>query len=90
MLKKNNKVFFYLVFGFQHQQVGDVAERQAEADDLGLCDVDGELAYVQDPGRHVGTPQVTFELLAVIAIGYKIKKEKHLKGKGDFCEIEIK
>lgn len=59
----------YLVFGFEHQQVGDVAERQAKADHLGLCDVAGKLPDVDDPRRQAGTSYVTFELLAVVAIG---------------------
>lgn len=54
----------HLVFGLQHQQVGHVPERQAEADHLRLRDVVGELAYVDDLGR-----RVAFELLAVAAIG---------------------
>lgn len=63
----------YLVLGFQHQQVGDVAERQAQADDLGLCDVAGKLADVDDPRRQAGASYVTFELLAVVAIGCRSK-----------------
>lgn len=61
----------HLVFGFEHQQVGDVSERQAEADHLGLCDVAGKLADVDDPGWQAGSSDVTFELLAVVAIGLR-------------------
>ncbi|KAF3834759.1 hypothetical protein F7725_027317 [Dissostichus mawsoni] len=61
----------HLVFGFEHQQVGDVSEGQTEADDLGLTDVSRELSDVDDPGRHAGASYVTFELLTVVAIGYR-------------------
>ena len=61
----------HLVLGFEHQQVGGVSEGQAEADDLGLGDVVGKLADVDDSGRRPGTSYVTFELLAVVAIGYR-------------------
>lgn len=61
----------YLVLGFEHQQVGDVSERHAEADHLRLCDVAGKLTDVDDPGWHAGTSYVTFELFAVVAIGYR-------------------
>ena len=61
----------YLVLPLQHQQVGDLAEGQAEPDDLRLVDVVGQLAQVNDSGRHTRAPDVTFELFAVVAIGYR-------------------
>lgn len=74
---KARLVALHLVLGFEHQQVGDVSEGQTEADHLSLCDVVGKLADVDDPGRHRGTPYVTFELLAVIAIGYEENQSRN-------------
>lgn len=71
----------YLVFGFQHQQVGDVPERQAKADHLGLCDVARKLANVDDPRWLSGTSYVTFELLAIVAICCRSKTSKWFKTK---------
>lgn len=65
-----------LVLGFEHQQVGDVSERQTQADHLGLCDVTGKLADVDDPGWDPRTSYVTFELLIVVAIGYENRKRQ--------------
>jgi len=59
-----------LVLSFEHQQVGHVAEGEAQGDDLGLRDVAGELPDVDDPGQAPRASDVTFELLAVVAIGY--------------------
>ena len=58
-----------LVFSLEHEQVGDFAKGQAQGDDLGLVDVIGELAHVDDTRRDSWAPYVTFELLAVVAIG---------------------
>lgn len=38
----------YLVFPFQHQQIGDFPKGQTEPDDLGLVYVAGQLAQVND------------------------------------------
>lgn len=59
----------YLVLSFEHEQVGDFAKGQAQGDDLSLVDVVGELAHVDDARRDAWAPYVTFEFLAVIAIG---------------------
>lgn len=59
----------HLVFGFQHQQVGHISKRQAEADHLRLRDVIGKFAYVDNFGR-----RVAFELLTVAAIGCRGRK----------------
>ena len=66
----------YLVLPLQHQQVGDLAEGQAQADDLSLVDVVGQLAHVDDARRDPGAPGVPFELFAVVAIGWGRRRGK--------------
>lgn len=69
--KNTGSCSVYLVLGFEHQQIGDISEGQPQADHLGLCDVIGKFANVDDPRWHAGTSYVTFELFAVIPIGYR-------------------
>lgn len=68
---KINEHVLHLVLGFEHQQVGDVAEGQTQADHLSLSNVVGKFADVENPRRPPRTSYVTFELLAVVAIGYR-------------------
>lgn len=60
---------WYLVLSLQHEQIGDFAKGKAEGDDLCFVDVIGQLADMYNSGRGARTSDVTFELLAVVAVG---------------------
>lgn len=63
------------MFGLEHQQVGHISKRQAEADHLRLRHVVGELTYVDDLGR-----RIAFDLLTVPAIGYEDREDRESAG----------
>lgn len=52
----------YLIFAFEHEHVGDFAERYAQMYDLGFGDLVGYVAYVYHPGRLVVGSFVEFDL----------------------------
>ena len=60
-----------LVLPLQHQDVGDLAEGQAQGDDLGLRHLAGELADVEHAGRGALGSLLHPQLLAVAAVGWE-------------------
>lgn len=52
-VRGENTTTSYLVFAFEHEHVGDFAERYAQVYDFGFRDLVGYVAYVYHPGRLV-------------------------------------
>lgn len=61
---------WYLVLSLEHEQIRHFAKRKTKGDDLCFVDVIGQLPDMYNSGRGGGTSDFTFELLAVVTVGY--------------------